>query len=478
MEVSVERRPGSVVELAIEVPADAVDRSIEQAFQRLAPRIRVAGFRPGKAPRPVVEREIGWPALREQALELLVPTVVSEAVVQNNLEVIDTPRVEVEQFERIGSARIRALVTVKPEVTLGELETIRAPLETPAVTAEKVDESIEEIRRELAQLVPAEGRPVQDGDHLVVDLEVSRDGQVLEDSPSENVELVMNRESLLPGLFDGVLGAAQGETRDVTVTMPEDYSRQELAGQEAVFKVSVKEIKEKQLPELDDELARASGAGDTFAELRQKVEERLRAVSERDAVFAQQKVAVDQLVAASTFEVPEVLVHEEIDRELRNLAVSLEQQGIDFDKFVKAGGLDLQKFHDDRHEQAEDRVKQELVLDALAVREGIEPTPEHVLAEARRGLEGSEDGDRLVNSDRVQAYVKERLRLQWALLWLSAKARGEAWTPPTPEELSPQQVAASEFLENTPELVDPAGRPISSEPADAAPEDPGAMTEL
>ena len=478
MEVSVERRPGSVVELAIEVPAEQVEKAIDRAFNRLAPRVRVPGFRPGKAPRTVIEREIGWATLRDQALEILVPETVTEAVRERELDVIDTPQVEVEQFERIGNARIKALVTVKPEVTLGDYQSIKVPLQTPAVTSEKVDASIDEIRAELAQLVPAEGRPVQEADHLFVDLEVSRNGEVLDDGQSENLELDMNREALLPGLFDGLVGTAQGETREIIVTLPDDYRRTELAGQEATFKVTVKEIKEKKLPALDDDLARESGAGDTFAELRQKVEERLSAAAERDAVFAQQKAAVDQLVASSTFEVPEVMVHEEIDRELRNLALSLEQQGIDFDKFVQAGGLDLQKFHDDRHEQAEDRVRQELVLDALAVKEGIEPTQEHVMAEAQRGLEGAEDTQRLLSSERVQAYVRERLRLQWALLWLAAKARGEEWQCPTPEELSPQQASATELLEPAPTLVDSSGRPIASEAAEGAADDTGGMTEL
>ncbi|GAC1329044.1 MAG: trigger factor [Candidatus Dormibacteria bacterium] len=478
MEVSVERRPGSVVELAIEVPADQVEKAIDRAFNRLAPRVRVPGFRPGKAPRTVIEREIGWPALRDQALEILVPETVTEVVRERDLQVIDTPQVEVEQFERIGGARIKALVTVKPEVELGDYRSIRAPLETPEVTDAQVDASIDEIRGELARLVPAEGRPAQEGDRLVVDLEVVKDGELLPDGTSADLELDMNPQALLPGLFDGVVGINQGETRAVTVTLPQDYRRQELAGQEATFKVTVKEIKEKQLPAIDDDLARESGAGDTVAELRQKIEERLRVAVERDAVFAQQKAAVEQLVAQSTFEVPEVLIHEEIDRELRNLALSLEQQGVDFDKFVQAGGLDLQKFHDERHEHAADRVRQELVLDAMATREGIEPSPEHVLAEARRGLEGAEDTERLVASDRVQAYVRERLRLQWALLWLSATARGEAWEPPAPEAMSPQQVAASEMLETPQALINSSGGPLVAEAPEAPVEEPGGMTEL
>jgi trigger factor len=497
MQVSVERRPGSVVELAIEVPAEQVEKAIDRAFNRLAPRVRVPGFRPGKAPRTVLEREIGWPALREQALEIMVPEIVSEAVQQHDLAVIENPQVQVESFERIGNARIKALVTVKPEVKLGDYTAINAPLAAAEVTAEQVDKSIEELRESLAQLVPADNRPVADKDHLFVDLEVLKDGVLLDDGKSENLELDMNRDALLPGLYEGLVGATQGETREVAVNLPEDYRRVELAGQPVTFKVSIKEIKERQLPPLDDELAREAGAGETLAELRQRIEERLKAVTERDAVFEQQKAAVDQLVASSEFEVPDVMVHEEIDRELRNLAVNLEQQGIDFERFVQAGGLDVEKFHEERHEGAEDRVKQELVLDALAQKEGIEPTPEHILAEARRGLEGAEDADRLLSSERVQAYVAERLRLQWALLWLAATARGEAWTPPTPEELSPAQASATEVLDPSPvevpaALVDAQGRPLGgavtgnpSEPVGVDPfseeggvADPQGMTEL
>lgn len=498
MEVSVERRPGSVVELAIEVPAEQVEKAIDRAFNQLAPRVRVPGFRPGKAPRPVIEREIGWPTLREQALEILVPDVVTEAVRSNDLAVIDTPQVQVETFERIGAARLKAVVTVKPEVKLGDYAAIKVPLLPVEVTPEQVDKSIEELRESLAQLVPAENRGAHEKDHLFVDLEVFKDGRALEDSKSDTLELDLDREALLPGLFDGLLGVTAGETREINVKLPEDYRRAELAGQEATFKVGVKEIKERQLPAVDDELARESGAGDSLLDLRHKLEERLRLVAERDRVFEQQKAAIDQLVAASAFEVPEVLIHEEIDRELRNLAMSLEQQGIDFDRFVQAGGLDMQKFHDERHEGAGERVKQELVLDALADKVDIDPSPAHVTAEARRGLEGSEDADRLASSDRVQAYVRERLRLQWALLWLAATARGDEWTPPTPEELGPQQAAAADVLEQPlietpPALVDAQGRPLGAAvpasapgpvevvPAtvpDAGPADPEGMTEL
>jgi trigger factor len=464
MQVSLEHRPGSVVELSIEVPTEQVERAIQLAFDHLAPRVRVAGFRPGKAPREILEREIGWPALREHALEHLLPDTIGQAVADNNLQAIDNPKIEIETFERLQPARFRALVTVKPEVNLGDALAIKAPLQEIPVGTDKVDAAIDEIREGLATLVPAGNRPVQEGDHLVVDLEVRKDEVAVDDQPTENLELDVHAENLLPGLFDGLDGMKQGESKEIPVHLPDDYRRADLAGQDVVFAVAVKEIKEHQLPEIDDELAKLSGGGQTLAELRERVEERLRAAAERDAVFAQQKAALDALIESSRFEVPEVIVEDEIEREIRNLAVSLGQQGIDFEKFIEFGGADLQQLREERRPAARDRAAQELVLDALAVQQGIEPSQAHIDAEADRVLADSEDAERLKSSDRVRAYVGERMRLQWALLWLAATARGESWSPPEPgagEEDPGALAAAVEVMAGEPAAA-AAGSPAAA----------------
>jgi trigger factor len=469
MQVNVTQRPGSVVQLDIELPTEQVERAIERAFNRVSPRVRVPGFRPGKAPRAIIEKQIGWPALRQEAMDLVIPEALSQAVVDHKLEAITTPEVDVEQFERLQPARFKALVTVRPTVTLGDVKAVKVPLEKTAVTPDQVDKSIEELRRGLGVLAPAENRPVQEGDHLVVDLEVLREGVPVDEQPASDMEMDVDSTSLIPGLAEAVIGMNAGETRDIPLTLPDDYRRSELAGQPVVFHLTVKEVKERQLPELDDELARTAGAGDTLAELRQRVEERLASAIERDAVFAQQKAALDALVNSSTFEVPEVLVEGEIDREIRNLAVSLGQQGIDFDKFIEYGGADLNQMREERRQNARERVAQELVLDALAETQGLEPSPEHIDSEARRTLAGAPDAEKLLRSDRVQAYVRERLRLQWALLWLAATARGEEWEPPSAAEMADQDgssAAAEELLE----------QPLVSEPEPAPAE--GGMVEL
>jgi trigger factor len=471
MQVSLEHRPGSVVELSIEVPTEQVERAIQRAFDRLSPRVRVAGFRPGRAPREILEREIGWPAIREQALEILLPETLTQAVADNNLEAIENPRVEVETFERLQPAKFKALVTVKPEVVLGDVDAIKAPLKEAVVGSDRVDVALEEIREGFSTLVPAENRPVQDKDHLVVDLEVRKDGVNVDEQPTSNLEIDVSSENLLPGLFEGLRGMNLGESKEIPVHLPDDYRRTDLAGQDVVFAVTVKEIKEHQLPDLDDELAKISGIAETLEELRVKVEERLRAVAERDAIFEQQKVALDTLIESSKFEVPEVIVNDELDREIRNLAISLGQQGIDFDQFVRFGGANLEQMREERRPAARERAAQELVLDALADRQGFLPTEEHVDSEANRVLADADDADRLRQSDRLKAYVGERIRLQWALLWLAARARGEDWTPPPPgvpvDELG-AALASEELVSGEPAGIALPGHghdhPTSSQP--------------
>jgi trigger factor len=482
MQVSLEHRPGSVVELSIEVPTEQVERAIQRAVDRLAPRFRVAGFRPGKAPREILEREIGWPALREQALEILLPETLSQAVTEHQLQAIDTPQVEVETFERLLPARFRARVTVKPEVTLGDVAAIRVPLREAVVGSDRVDAAIEEIRESFATLVPADNRPVRDRDHVVVDVEVKKDGVAVDEQPATSVELDVSSDGLLPGLFEGLVGTSQGESKEIPVRLPDDYRRTELAGQDAVFAVTVKEVKERQLPDTDDELARLSGAAETIEGLRQKVEERLRQAAERDQVFAQQKAALDALVESSKFDTPEVIIEDQVERDIRNLAVTLRQQGIDFDKFIEFGGADLQQLRDERRPAARERAAQELVLDAVAEQQHFHPSDAHIDAEADRVLAGSEDAARLRASDRVRAYVAERMRLQWALLWLAAAARGEAWSEPSPGAQADEEgaaAAAEELVSGEPGMGTAPG-PLVVPEGDAPAEPPRAdgMTEI
>src|ERR1700694_5598634 len=274
VKVDTERKPGSQVILSVEVDAEQVSRSIDQAYSRLAPRVRIAGFRPGKAPRPMVEREIGWPALRQEALDLILPTAYNSALDEAALDPIDVPRVEGQQFERGQPMRFRATVSIKPEITLKEYKDISVPRPHSEIGDKEVDEALERLRLRFAELHAAE-RPVQAGDFLTVDTHIVKSGAVLIGESETDAQLEVDKERLIAGLAEGLIGQAIGETRDIALTLPADYPKKDLASQNVAFRITVKSIKERRLPPLDDELAKQVGRGQTFDELRQEVHDEL-----------------------------------------------------------------------------------------------------------------------------------------------------------------------------------------------------------
>src|SRR5918911_407581 len=216
VKVDAERKPGSQVVLSVEVPPDQVARSIDQAYARLAPRVRIPGFRPGKAPRPMVEREIGWSALSREAIDLLIESAFSAALDETGLDPIDTPRLELEQFERGEPFRFKATVSVKPEVTLGDYSDVRVSRAHTDVTDAEVDEAIERVRARFAELHEVE-RAVQQGDFLTVDIHMLKSGAVLIGESQTDVQVEVDPQRLLPGLAEGLTGQPVGDTRDIRV---------------------------------------------------------------------------------------------------------------------------------------------------------------------------------------------------------------------------------------------------------------------
>src|SRR5437899_3004998 len=266
------RAPSKTATTAVD--ADQVSRSIDQAYSRLAPRVRIAGFRPGKAPRPMVEREIGWSTLRQEALDLILPTAYNSALDEAGLDPIDVPRVEVQQFDRGQPMKFTATVSIKPEITLKDYKDIRVPRPQTEIGDHDVDEAIERLRNRYAELHAVE-RPVQAGDFLTVDTHIVKSGAVLIGESQTDAQLEVDKERLIPGLTEGLIGQVQGETRDIRLTLPADYPKKDLAGSDVVFRITVKSIKERRLPGLDDDLAQQVGRGQTLAELRQEVRDEL-----------------------------------------------------------------------------------------------------------------------------------------------------------------------------------------------------------
>jgi len=429
VKVETERKPGSQVLLSVEVDADQVSKSIDQAYARLAPRVRIAGFRPGKAPRPMIEREIGWPALRQEALDLLLPTAYNSALDEAGLDPIDVPRVEVQQFDRGQSMRFTATVSVKPEIALKEYKDIRVPRPRTEIGDVDVEEAIERLRGRFAELYAVE-RPVQAGDFLTVDTHILKSGAVLIGESQTDAQLEVDKERLIPGLADGLIGQAIGESRDIRLKLPQDYPKKDLAGSDVIFRVTVKSIKERRLPPLDDELARQVGRGQTLAELRQEVHDELQeAADQADEQRFENDVlkALDERMEA---EIPEALIDREVNRRVRELELRLQEQGVKMERYLEYTNNSLDVMKAEQRPQAVQKVRLELALETVAEREGLAVSEAEIEAAVTNALAEDEQVSRrtrdLRTADPVRAYFRHQLLMRKTIDYLSTVAAPES----------------------------------------------------
>jgi len=429
VKVDTERKPGSQVVLSVEVDADQVSKSIDQAYSRLAPRVRIAGFRPGKAPRPMIEREIGWPALRQEALDLLLATAYNSALDEAGLDPIDVPRVEVQQFDRGQSMRFTATVSVKPEITLKEYKDIRVPRPRTEIGDVDVDEALERLRGRFAELHAVE-RPVQVGDFLTVDTHILKSGAVLIGESQTDAQLEVDRERLIPGLADGLIGQAIGESRDIRLALPADYPKKDLAGSDVVFRVTVKSVKERRLPALDDELARQVGRGETLAELRQEVHDELQeAAHQADEQRFENDVlkALDERMEA---EIPEALIDREVNRRVRELELRLQEQGVKMERYLEYTNSSVDVMKAEQRPQAVQKVRLELALETVAEREGLTVSEAEIETAVANALAEDEQVSRrtrdLRTADPVRAYFRHQLLMRKTIDYLSTVASPES----------------------------------------------------
>ena len=439
VKVDTERKPGSQVVLSVEVDADQVSRSIDQAYSRLAPRVRIAGFRPGKAPRPMIEREIGWPTLRQEALDLILPTAYNSALDEAGLDPIDVPRVDVQQFDRGQPMRFTATVSIKPEITLKDYRDIRVPRPRTEMGDKDVDDAIERLRARFAELHAVE-RPVQAGDFLTVDTHILKSGAVLIGESQTDAQLEVDKERLINGLAEGLTGQVPGETRDIRLALPADYPKKDLAGSDVVFRVTMKSIKERRLPPLDDELARQVGRGETLVELRQEVHDELQdAAHQADEQRFENDVlkALDERMEA---EIPEALIDREVNRRLRELESRLQEQGVKMERYLEYTNISLDVLKAEQRPQAVQKVRLELALETVAEHEGLTVSEAEVEGAVTNALaEDDHEGHRhqdLRTADPVRAYFRHQLLMRKTIDYLSSVA-----APESSDTMEPPSVA-------------------------------------
>ena len=413
MQMTTTPRPKSTVLLEVELPPERLDRSIDDAVRRLAKRVRVPGFRPGKAPRPVLERHLGPGVVLDEAVEHLVDDAYREAVLESGLFPLTNPDVEVVQAEQGKPLIFKATIQVRPDVQLGDYKHFNFRPEIDTIDDKRVDEVIGELRDQYATLAPVEDRGAKDGDYAVIAFEGSRDGVPFEGGSSERMPLILGQERLIPGFEANLVGLAVDGKTEFDITFPEDYPETELAGQQAHFAVELKELREKVLPELDDDFIASLGDFKDLPELRADIQTRL----ERNAIdrarhgFADR--IIDYAVANATLELPDILVDQEVEVMHDEFRASMARQGITEDAYLKAVEKTDADLHADFRPGAEKRVRTLLVLSKVADDEGATVSDAEVEAEVERGRDRYPDDQKLLayfDSERGRSYIRSTLR--------------------------------------------------------------------
>ncbi len=374
MTATVRKLAPTEVELDIEVsPADFAEAQ-DRAYRKLVTRYKLPGFRAGHVPRKIFEQRIGKSNIDSQALEDLVPEVYAKALKEHQLEPVDRPHIDLDRSDEQHGLRIKAKVAVRPEITLAEYKGIAVNRSIVAVTDEEVDHSIDALRKRAALLEPVEDRGVQDGDTITMDYTGRIDGQAFEGGSAENHTTEVSSDRFVPGFADQLHGMKAGESRQVRVTFPTNYRAQELAGKDAVFDVTVHEIKRAVLPDLNDEFVKQISDKETVEALRDDVRRRLEAVAQSRSSEDVQRQILDALVERNEVPLPDVLVEREIDNLLSDAKSYMQRIGRSWEEYLAAKNVDEAGLRKEYRVEAERRVKTALLLEEVAKREKIEVT--------------------------------------------------------------------------------------------------------
>lgn len=364
--------------LEVEVDADRVAAALDKAFQKVVKKANVPGFRKGKVPRPIFEARFGVESLYQDAIDILLPEVYSEAVEQTDIFPVDRPEVDIEQFEKGQAFKFKAKVIVKPEVKLGDYKGVEVPAASVEVSEDELNEELTRLQERHAELVVIDEEAAKQGDTVVIDFDGSVDGVPFEGGKAERYSLELGSNTFIPGFEDQVIGLATGDFKDVTVTFPETYHAEELANKEAVFKVKVHEIKRKELPALDDEFAKDVSEFDTLDEFKTDLKKQLADRKSKEAEAEREKVLVDKVGENAEVEIPEAMVQSEVQNMVRDFDNRLRAQGMNLDMFLGFSGQTVEDLKEQMKGDAEKRVRNNLVLEQIAKAENIDASEEEI----------------------------------------------------------------------------------------------------
>ncbi len=366
----------NVVKFSLEIEATAFEEAIQKAYQKNKSKFNIQGFRKGKATRAMIEKLYGEAVFYDEAIDIVFPKAYSDAIKELALEVIDRPSIDIDSIGKGRNLVMTVEVQVKPEIKLGEYKGLEVTKVESEVTDEDVEHEIGHVLEKHARLVAVEDRPVKEGDIILLNFEGKVDGVPFEGGKAENYELVVGSKSFIPGFEEQLVGLSIGEEKDIEVVFPEEYHSEELAGKPAVFSVKVNEIKEKQLPEVDNDFVTEATEFETVEEWRKDIADKMKDAKAEFAQNTMKNEVVSKLTDIVEVEVPAVMIENEIDAMMRDFEQNLSYQGLNLDQYFLYSGTSRDDLAENMREDAEKRVKIGLALEKIAKEENIVATEE------------------------------------------------------------------------------------------------------
>ncbi len=378
MSLQVEKLEKNMAKLTIEVSAEEVEKAIEKAYQKQKSRISVPGFRKGKVPRKMVEKMYGVGVFYEDAVNDMIPTAYEAAVKESELEIVSQPKIDVVQIEAGKEFIFTAEVAVKPEVELGEYKGVEVPKSDVSVSDEEIMAEIDKEREQNSRIITVDDRAVEDGDMTVIDFEGFVDGVAFEGGKGTDYPLTIGSHSFIDTFEEQLIGKNIGEEVDVNVTFPEEYHAEELKGKPALFKVTVKEIKKKELPELDNDFVEDVSEFSTVDEYKASIKTKIEEKKADEAKSAKEEATIEKIIEGAKMEIPDAMVDSQVRQMAEDFARRISAQGLTIDQYFQYTGLTSDKLLEQMRPQALKRIQSRLVLEAVADKENFEVTDEDV----------------------------------------------------------------------------------------------------
>ena len=413
MNVKVEKKENSVVEIEFTMDKEQFNVELDKAFKQNAKKFKVPGFRNGMVPREKDKKTYGEAVLYEYVIENTVDEAYKTAVIENNLEIVSRPELDIKQIGKDKDFIFVVNVCVKPEAKVSDYKGIEVKKVSTRVTKKEVEEEIERTREKNARIVTVEdkARELKNGDISVIDFEGFVDEKAFEGGKAENFELTIGSGQFIPGFEDQMIGMKVDEERDINVKFPEEYHATDLAGKDATFKVKLHEIKEKILPELDDEFAKDISEFDTLEEYKKDVNKKVKQRKENQAKAEKEQEAIEKFIEKVEVTIPDGMIDEEVEKMVEEMNANLSYQGLNIDQYLQYMGMSLEDYKKEMRGQAEKRIKLNLGLEAVATQEKVEVSDEDIDTKIKElaAQYGAKDEESLLKNENARNYMKQEL---------------------------------------------------------------------